>query len=130
MKHSWLVTLPRSVTWGDYQKELDAVRDYSQVMWYRVPRIPKELEIGDKLYITWRDLVRGFMYVTCVRTSDHSFTCTTTGAVWPAGNYIGRSGEFHHLAEADQRKVRGFRGIRKMEVEKHAMESQAEGQRG
>lgn len=41
-----VVTLPSSEQWEDYQKEMDAVKDYSQVMNFKVPFFQKVLIKG------------------------------------------------------------------------------------
>lgn len=55
-----VVTLPSSEQWEDYQKEMDAVKDYSQVMNFKVPFFPKGINKGDKCYIVHDGKVKGW----------------------------------------------------------------------
>lgn len=105
----WIITLPQTVEWADYERELEAVADRTGVLNYRVHRPPKDLRPGDRCFVTWRGRVRGWMEVTGVAFHPEGFTCETTGAFWRPGHYIQRSGEFHSVNGPD---VPGFRGVR------------------
>lgn len=107
----WIITLPQKVRWGDYEKELACVRSGEQQMFYRLPHIPKGLDVNDRCFIVWRGAVRGWMRISGFTRYSPPFTCTTTGVRWPEGAYLIRKGEFH-LPLRDH-WVRGFRGIRK-----------------
>ena len=111
---NWIVTLPKFVKWEDYQEELKAVKDGTQALNYKVRYIPKEMKVGDQLWITHEGKVRGWMTVTGLLRASSDWECTTTGKVWRVGNYIQRSGEFHHVTG---QKAKGFRGIRKFNPE-------------
>lgn len=91
-----IITIPQSISWKEYEKELKAVEDGTQVMYFRVPNLPKKANIGDRCYICYRHLVVGWMEIVYIGQAP-TFECTTTGTQWPAGNYIGRSGKFHYL---------------------------------
>lgn len=111
-----LVTLPRTVKWTDYERELAAVADGSQTMWFRVPSIPKITQHESRCYIMHEGVVKGWMLITGLMISS-GFTCSTTEKYWPKGNYVGRSGEFHHTGPAEVLlfglgKLRGFQGYR------------------
>lgn len=106
---NWIITVPKTIQWSDYEKELEAVRDFGQVMNYRLPFLPKEMSIGDRCYVTWNGKVRGWMLITGIKKSD-GFICTTTYKQWPEGFYMERSGPFHKVPETP---FPGFRGIRK-----------------
>ena len=104
----WIITLPQTVKWSDYQVELESVTDGSKVLNYRLPYQPKA-QVGDRCYLVWRGKVRGWMKVVGVEHSD-GFTCTTTGTSWRAGWYLQRAGQFF---SCDGPEMVGFRGIRK-----------------
>jgi len=106
----WVVTLPKSSEWSDYQKEIDTVKDGSVSMNFRVSGFPKELKSGDRCYLVWRGRVRGWMKVVGTVWAKTDWRCFTTGKRWPAGRYVQRSGPFH---EVDGPEMKGFQGIRK-----------------
>lgn len=108
-RREWALTLPQTVAWEDYERELAAVRDRTAVLNYRVRYAPKGMRAGDRCYLVWRGRVRGWMEVTDVVYHEVGFTCLTTGAQWPPGYYIQRSGPFHHVEGPE---MTGFRGVR------------------
>lgn len=110
MSRDIIVTVPKSVSWDDYLKELEAVKDGSQTMYFKVPTLPVESEIGRKCYIVHDGRVRGFMIIVEMRIIPCAWRCSTTGKVWDAGSYIGRSGPFYQLT--NQHRMRGFQGFR------------------
>lgn len=109
-----VVTLPSSEQWEDYQKEMDAVKDYSQVMNFKVPFFPKGINKGDKCYIVHDGKVKGWMEV--VGMEEKEFTCSTTGRKW-MGKFIMRSGPFHPLER--EIPMKGFQGFRHFNLEEH-----------
>ena len=109
-KTDWLITIPKTVKWEDYEKELEAVSKYQAKMLYKVPFKPKIDPRQDKIFVLWNGKVRGWMECTEVVYKDNSWTCSTTGRVWTAGWYIVRSGPFHKV---DGPEMRGFQGIRR-----------------
>lgn len=111
--HSWVITLPKTISWQDYEKELEYVKSGHNVMNFRVPNIPKNLAKGDKCYLVWNGQIRGYMYIVGTIKSD-GFKCDTTGVIWPKGNYIQRSGNFYYINNGE--KMQGFRGIKKYEI--------------
>jgi len=106
---SWLITIPKTVSWSDYKKELATVADGSSVMNYKSRYIPKGMKVGDRCYLVWDGRVRGWMKITGIEDRTKPWTCTTTGNQWPAGKYIQRSGPFHKV---DGPEYTGFRGVR------------------
>ena len=106
------ITIPKSIKWSDYEKELKAVEDESQEMNYKIPTIPKGVSVGDRCYICHDGYIKGWMKISNISKRD-GFTCTTTGNDWSAGNYISRTGKFHYLKEPIPMK--GFMGYRKLE---------------
>jgi predicted RNA-binding protein with PUA-like domain len=108
MNH-WIVTLPRTIEWHDYEKELATAMDGETVLNYRTRYIPRDMEVGDRMYITWRNMVQGWMRIVSFGQRQ-AFVCETTGQTWPEGNYIQRSGAFYYI---DPTPFKGFRGIRR-----------------
>lgn len=113
-KMDWVVTVPKSTDWSTYQKELDAVKDGVYQMNYRLPHIPKGMSVGDRCFIVYDGFVRGSMKVVGINYLPKPWTCTTTGYVWQPGWYVARSGVFTVCDPLIPMK--GFRGIRKMQV--------------
>ena len=105
IKKNIVVTVPKSIKWEDYEKELDAVKDYKQVMNFKVSNFPK-VEKGSKCYIVHNGEVKGWMEI--VGTSEKEFDCSTTGKKWK-GKFIERSGPFHKI---DPIPMKGFQGFR------------------
>lgn len=101
-----IITLPKSVKWEDYQKEIDTVADRSYVMNFKVNGFPK-VKIGARCYIIHNGFIRGWMEIVGFSAKD--FSCTTTGAGW-SGKFIERSGEFHEIKNSIPMK--GFQGFR------------------
>lgn len=106
-KRGIAITIPRTISWESYQNELDAVSDWSKVMNYKVAKFPKELNIGDRVYLCYDGNIIGWQ--TFVGFSNGEFTCDTTGKDWKGG-FIQRSGPFHYLKEPIPCK--GFRGFK------------------
>jgi hypothetical protein len=111
MSNDWILTIPKTTSWSDYEKELVAARDWRNVLNYRTARAPKALKPDDRMFVVHDGKVRGWQVVTGVEELT-SFTCETTGAHWPGGTYIQRSGPFHYV---DGPAMQGFRGIRRYE---------------
>lgn len=108
--NNWIITIPKTILWADYQKELAAVRDGKTVLNYRTRYFPKEMKVGDSCYIVHDGQVRGWMPIVGLVEADTDWQCSTTGAWWAAGKYIQRSGFFHLVSGP---KMTGFRGVRK-----------------
>jgi len=106
---AWLITIPKTTPWAEYQKELAAVADGSQVMNYKTRYIPEKMKKGDRCYLVHDGRVRGWMEIVGLVEREEPWTCTTTGTRWPAGKYIQRAGPFHKV---DGPAYTGFRGIR------------------
>ena len=107
--NDWIVTLPKHYSWEEYKAELSVVADGSQTMYFRVLHFPKKMTVGDRCFLTWNGYVRGWMLITSLVNSEQ-WRCTTTGVIWPAGKYIGRSGAFHPV---DGPEFKGFQGVRR-----------------
>lgn len=101
-----VVTIPSTIKWKDYQKELEAVKDYSQVMNFKVPSFPKKTKVGDKCYLCYHGQIIGWMKI--VGMEEKEFTCTTTGNRFK-GKFVLRSGPFHQIQPI---QMKGFQGYR------------------
>lgn len=107
---AWNITIPKTTSWDQYEAELVAVKDGTMSLNYKTRYFPKEMQIGDRCYVTWNGRVRGWMKITDMVENDQKWVCQTTGTVWPPGKYIRRSGPWHPV---DGPEMTGFRGIRK-----------------
>jgi hypothetical protein len=105
----WIITVPKTTKWEEYQKELETVKDRSAVMQYRLPYRVDAVP-GERCFVVWNGEVRGWMEIVGVHKQNHSFVCTTTGKYWRPGYYLQRTGPFHVVTGV---KMKGFRGIRK-----------------
>ena len=108
------ITIPRDITWKEYERELAAVADGSQEMLFRLPGRPRKVEVGDRCYVCHRGYIIGWMTITGIEDCPGGFTCTTTGIKWPPGIYLKRSGEFHYLKA--RRPMAGFQGFKYIDV--------------
>lgn len=104
----WVVTLPQTVKWSDYEIELEAARDRKQVLNFHLPYKIAARD-GDRCYVCWCGRVRGWMEVVGMKHVDR-LVCSTTGKQWGGGWYLQRSGPFHKI---DGPVMTGFRGIRR-----------------
>lgn len=102
-----IITLPRNVSWDEYQKELDAVIHKSQMMSFKIPTFPKNAKVGDKCYICHKGFVVGYMLICGFSTKK--FICTTTGKEF-SGNFVERTGKFYKIDKKIPYK--GFQGYR------------------
>ena len=111
-KNALLITLPSSIKWEDYEKELKAVEDESQVMNFKVPFLPKNIHYIKRVYLIHQGNIVGWQKF--VGTSDKPFKCTTTDKNWD-GNFLQRTGPFHKI---DPIPCKGFQGFRYFDFEK------------
>lgn len=105
MPRDIVITLPKSVDWKDYEKELDVVKDGKQVMNFKVNNFPQTSK-GCKCYVVHNGIIKGWMEI--VGLSEESFVCTTTGRKWN-GKFIQRSGLFHKVNPIPMKGFQGFR---------------------
>lgn len=101
-----IITVPSTIKWEDYQKELDLVSDWSHNLNFKVGKLPKRTSKGDKCYILYRGIVKGWHKIVGFETKK--FKCQTTGTTWE-GNFILRSGPFNPLQR--EIKMKGFQGF-------------------
>ena len=100
-----IITIPKSIDWNEYQKELDAVKDYGQVMNFKVNNFPKT-KSGNKCYLLYNGFIIGWMEIFGL--SEKDFECTTTGKNWK-GKFIERSGPLHKIEPIPMKGFQGFR---------------------
>ncbi len=120
-ERSIIVTLPSSISWADYEKELRNVANYKHVMNFKVHNFPKGIHKGDKCYVVHNGFVIGWMEI--VGFTEEPFICTTTNKKWD-GKFIQRSGPFHYLNEKIPYK--GFQGFRYFDLNEYKLENNIE----
>ena len=101
-----IITIPSTINWETYQKELDFVKDGKNVLNFKVSNFPKMTNVGDKCYLNYKGSIIGWMNITGLFQKD--FTCSTTGKEWN-GKFIERSGEFHPIKPIPMKGFQGFR---------------------
>ena len=116
-ERSLIITLPSTVSWLDYEKELMKAANYKYVLNFKVHNFPRGIHKGDKCYIVHDGLVKGWMEI--VGFSEETFQCTTTNKKW-SGKFIQRSGPFHYLQEKIPYK--GFQGFRYFDLNEYKLE--------
>lgn len=104
-----MITIPKTIKWSDYLKELETVADGSHEMNYKVAWKPGKVKPGDKCFVCYDGYVRGWMTISNI--SKKSFNCSTTGKNWNEGWYISRTGKFHPVEEG-KFPQKGFMGIK------------------
>lgn len=120
-KRSLIVTIPSSIEWKEYEKELRKVANYKHVLNFKVHNFPTGVHKGDKCYIVYNDFVKGWMEI--VGFEEKEFTCSTTHKKWK-GKFIERSGPFHYLQETIPYK--GFQGFRYFDLDEYKLENNIE----
>ena len=106
-----VITVPQSIKWVEYQKELDAAES-GDILNFKVGNFPKGVEVGkSKCYICYKGEIIGY-HIICGLSSD-DFDCTTTGRDW-SGKFIQRSGKLHILK--NRIPYKGFQGFRYIDL--------------
>lgn len=100
-----IITLPKTISWEEYLEELNLVKDYSNVLNFKVNQFPK-IKIGSKCYLVHKGFIIGWMEI--VGLSEKNFTCSTTGKKW-LGKFIERSGPFNYIEPIAMKGFQGFR---------------------
>jgi len=104
-----MITVPKTIKWEDYLKEIETVKDGNYEMNYKVSSKPSKIKVGDKCFICHNGYVKGWMRISSI--SQKEFQCTTTGKQWDSAWYIERSGEFHYIDEVQQKGFMGYRYV-------------------
>lgn len=102
-----VITIPKSISWKDYEKELAAVKDGSMVLNFKTANFPNT-KVGNKCYIVHDGEIKGWMKI--VGMDEKEFTCETTGKTWK-GKFIQRSGPFHYIPPIEMKGFQGFRYV-------------------
>ena len=100
-----IATLPKTIKWSDYEKELEAVKNGNNVMNFKVSSFPNTAP-GNKFYIVHDGFIKGWMKI--VGLSEENFTCSTTGKKW-SGKFVQRSGPFNYIEPIPMKGFQGFR---------------------
>lgn len=100
-----IVTLPKSIPWETYLKELQQAEKDDLILNFKVPFFPKK-EV-ERCYIVHDGKVRGWQQIYGYETT--AFKCETTGKRW-TGKFIQRRGKFFPTVIATPFK--GFQGWR------------------
>lgn len=101
-----IITLPKTIKWSDYEKELDAAKR-GEIMNFKVNHLPKESGVGAKCWLIHDGKLVGYMIISGFSNED--FTCSTTGLKW-SGNFIQRTGDFTKVE--GNIPMKGFQGWR------------------
>ena len=99
-----IITIPKSIKWEEYQKELDAAEN-GQILNFKVNHFPKTCN-GCKCYICYNGEIIGYHIISGM--SEKIFNCTTTNKEWKE-KFIERTGKFHKINPITYKGFRGFR---------------------
>jgi hypothetical protein len=112
-----IITIPKTVNWDEYLQEIKTVASGEQTMYFKVPNLPVKTNVGDRCYLCYCNRIIGYMRINFLGyIPKPGFTCTTTGAYWSEGRYIGRTGSIF-WADEQQMDYKGFQGFRYAPVE-------------
>ena len=114
-KRSLIVTLPSEIKWKDYERERRKAANYKHTLKFKVHNFPKGIHEGDKCYVVYNGLIKGWMEIVGFAEE----TCMATNKKWD-GKYIQRSGPFHYLQETIPYK--GFQGFRYFDLNEYKQE--------
>lgn len=112
----WIITIPKTFLWTEYEKELAAVAEWDGCLKYKIPR---EIKVGeqDRCFVVWNGYVRGWQRIVGTGFESVGFICDTTKVYWPPGYYLRRSGPFHQIQPFQP--MRGFQGIQRFNYAHH-----------
>ncbi len=99
-----IITVPKSIVWSEYQKELDAAAN-GETLNFKVNGFPKTMK-GNKCYICYAGNIVGYHIISGM--SEKEFQCTTTGNMWK-GKFIERTGKFNKIEPIPMKGFQGFR---------------------
>ncbi len=81
---------------------------------FRVSRLPKYADKGDRCYVVHSGFVRGYNpIVECRPVEDNIVLDPLTDEFWPAGNYIVRRPAWFPITPIPHKGFQGFRYIKK-----------------
>ena len=67
-----IVTIPKSITWSDYEKELKEVEDFTSVMNFKTPHFPKT-SAGEKCYLVYNGYMIETVGMSCGQSKNIIF---------------------------------------------------------
>jgi len=102
-----VVTIPKTVNWSDYEKELEAAEKGS-ILNFKVRAFPKT-SIGNRCYICYNDNIIGYHFIS--KFSEKDFQCQITGKFWQ-GKFIERTGKFHKINPVPMKGFRGYKYLK------------------
>ena len=103
-----IITIPKSISWSDYKKELKQA-EQGDILNFKVSSRPNT-DIGNKCYICYDGKIVGYHIICGIEEKE--FDCTTTGKHWK-GLFVQRTGQFYKLKNTIPMK--GFQGYRYFE---------------
>jgi len=101
-----VVTIPSTIKWEEYEKELIDAQKNNYVLNFKVNSFPKNTKIGNKCYLVHNNYIIGWLEI--VGFDEKEFTCQTTGKKW-IGKFIVRSPKFNRIKSIEMKGFRGFR---------------------
>lgn len=101
-----VITIPSSIKWEDYQKEIDDALKNNYVLNYKVSSFPKRTQKGNKCYLVYNNNIVGWLPI--IGFDEKEFTCQTTGKKW-TGKFIVREPKFTRIEPIPMNGFRGFR---------------------
>lgn len=104
MNNDIIITIPKSIKWEDYEKELDAAAN-GAILNFKVNNFPKT-KPGNKCYVCYNGFIVGYHIISGMSTKE--FTCTTTHNLWN-GKFIERTGQFNKIEPIPMKGFQGFR---------------------
>lgn len=106
-----VITIPKSISWENYQKELDAAAN-GEALNFKVANFP-DTGPGMRCFVTHDGFIKGYMIISAL--SEKEFQCTTTGKEWK-GKFIERTGNFFPIKPIQMKGFQGFRYINAKKV--------------
>lgn len=100
-----IITIPKTVSWEEYEKELKDVEEKGMVINFKVAHFPKS-KVGNKCYIVYDGNIVGWMTITGFEEKE--FECETTGKIWK-GKFIQRGGKFNRINPIPQKGFQGYK---------------------
>jgi hypothetical protein len=113
MPQWWIATVPKTVKWADFMREIADVETGEYLKNWPV-RPNSHIASGDRLFFVHQGLVRGSLTVRRVVIHGHGFNCATLGESWPPGTYAQLQGPWEYVAET--MPMNGFQGLRRFKM--------------
>ena len=74
------ITIPQKIKWDDYQNELKAVEDGKQVLNFKVPRLPKDINNIKRCYLCYKGKIIGWQSIVgCVKDGEFVLLTASIG---------------------------------------------------